>query len=129
MSMFNDIDRTMEGNEETCISNSEKVKTYVQRFSQGHWFGPGDEKKWYGNRNYKPEGKWDSVASQMVQRFKDTDHPVFRNVSALSRGILKRLKGKDTIHFNADASNTEFLNPSHSRSQSASVFRITFIME
>ena len=44
----------------------------------------------------------------MVQRFKDTGHPVFRNASALSRGILKRLKGKETIHFNADASNTEF---------------------
>ena len=42
-----------------CISNSDKVKTYARRFSQGHWtfFGPGDEKRWYGNRKNKPDGK------------------------------------------------------------------------
>ena len=34
------------------------------------------------------EGKWDSIASQMVQRFKETSHPVFTSASALSRGIL-----------------------------------------
>ena len=52
MSRFNDIDWTAKGNEENCVSNSEKVKSYARRFSQGHWtfFGPGD-KKWYGNRN------------------------------------------------------------------------------
>ena len=45
----------------------------------------------------------------MVQRFKETGRPVFTSASALSRGILRRLKGKETIHFNADASNTELL--------------------
>ena len=75
------------------------------RDSRKHWtfFGPGNETKWFGNRNYKPEGKRDSVASQMVQRFKETEHPVFTGASALSRGILKRLTGKETIHFNAAA--------------------------
>ena len=84
---------------------------YAKRLSQGHWtfLGLGDEKKWYGNRNQKPEGKLNSVASQMVQRFKETYHPVFKSISALSHGILKRSKGKETIHFNADASNTELL--------------------
>ena len=43
----------------------------------------------------------------MVQRFKETGHPVFTSASVLSREILRRLKGK-TIHFIADASNTEF---------------------
>ena len=43
----------------------------------------------------------------MVQRFKDTDHPVFTGDSALSRGTPRRLKGKETIHLNADSSNTE----------------------
>ena len=76
----------------------------------GRSLGPGDEKKLYGgNRNYKPERKWDSVASKMVQRFKETGHPIFTGASALSRGILKRLKGKETLHFNAVASNTELL--------------------
>ena len=44
----------------------------------------------------------------MVGRFKETGHPVFKSISALSRGILKGKKS-DTIHFTADASNTELL--------------------
>ena len=36
ISMFNDIEWTRKGNEENCISNSEKVKMYAKRFSQGH---------------------------------------------------------------------------------------------
>ena len=56
------------------------------------------------------EGKWETTAAQMVERFKDTGHPVFKSISALSRGILKKKKnGRDTIHFNVDASNTELL--------------------
>ena len=45
----------------------------------------------------------------MVQRFTETGHPVFKGISALSRGILKRKQNRDTIHFNADSSNTELL--------------------
>ena len=45
----------------------------------------------------------------MVERFKDTGHPVFKSISALSRGILKKKSGRDTIHFNTDAPNTELL--------------------
>ena len=45
----------------------------------------------------------------MVERFKNTSRPIFKSISALSRGILKRENGRDTIHFNADASNTELL--------------------
>ena len=110
-SMFNDIDWTRKGNDGICISNREKAKEYAKRFLQGHWtfLGPGDEEKWYGTLAYSPEGKWDSAASQMVERFKETGHPVFKSISALSRGILKKTNNRDTIHFNADASNTEFM--------------------
>ena len=45
----------------------------------------------------------------MVERFKDTGHPVFRSIGAFSCEILKKKNGRDTIHFNADASNTELL--------------------
>ena len=45
----------------------------------------------------------------MVQRFKESGHPVFRSTSAFSRGILKQDKGKRTIHFNGDSMNTELL--------------------
>ena len=37
MSTFNDIEWNKRGNEEERVSNSEKVKEYVKRFSQGHW--------------------------------------------------------------------------------------------
>ena len=46
---------------------------------------------------------------QMVEKFKESGHPVFKSISALSRGILKRKNNRNTIHFNADASNTELL--------------------
>ena len=44
----------------------------------------------------------------MVQRFKETGHPLLKSISALSRGILKN-KGKDTTLFNSDCTNTELL--------------------
>ena len=86
MSMFNDIDWTRKGNDGICISNAEKVKEYAKRVSQGHWtfLGPRDEKKWYGTLPCTLEGKSDSTATQLVERFKDTGHPVFSRVSALS---------------------------------------------
>ena len=40
----------------------------------------------------------------------ETGHPVFTSVSALSRGILRKVKGNEAIHFNADASNTELFS-------------------
>ena len=59
--------------------NSEKAKEYVKRFSQGHRTspGPGDEKKWYGTLSFTNlKEKWNSAATQMVERLKDTGHPV-----------------------------------------------------
>ena len=86
---------------EFVISNSEK--------SRNTRLGPGDEKKCYGTLPYTPEGKCDSTGTQMVEQFKDTGHPVFKSISALSCGILKKKNGSDTIHFNADAVNTVLL--------------------
>ena len=43
----------------------------------------------------------------MVERFKETGHPVLKSISALSRGMLKKKNNRATIHFNADASNAE----------------------
>ena len=97
MSMFNYIEWTKRGNSEKCISNSEQVNMYAKRFPRGHWtfLGPaGDEKKWYGTLSYRLEGKWDSTATQMVERFKETGRPVFKSISTLSRGILRKLKRK-----------------------------------
>ena len=93
VSMFNDIEWTKRGNSEQCVSNSEKVMKYAKRFSRGLWTSlrPGDETKWYGTLSKTLERKWDSTATQMVERFKETGHPVFKSISALSRRILKRI--------------------------------------
>ena len=83
--MFNDIIWTTKGNEGICIWNSEKVNEFGKRFSQRHWTfrGPGDEKEWNGTLPYTLEGKWDSTAAQMVERFKDTGHPVLKECQYL----------------------------------------------
>ena len=83
MSMFSDVDWTKKGNRGLCISNLEKVKDHAKRFLQGHWtfLGLGDEKKWHGTLPDTPKGKWNSTANLMVERFKDTGHPVFMSIS------------------------------------------------
>ena len=88
-----------------CHFECRKVKNYAMRFSQGHWkfVGPGQEEKWCGSSSYAQKGEWCSTANIMVQRFKETGHLVFKSISALSRGILKRKKGKETVHFNGDS--------------------------
>ena len=62
-----------------------------------------------GTRSYTPEENWDSTATQMVKRFKESGHPVFKSISALSRGLLKRKNDTDTTHVTVDASNSELL--------------------
>ena len=96
MSMFNDIEWTKKGHSDVCISNARKVSDCAKEFPRGHWsfLGLGDEEEWYGTCNYKPEGKWDQQATQMICVFAQSGHPVFRGISALSRGTLKRKQGK-----------------------------------
>ena len=47
--------------------------------------------------------------TKMVQQFKETGHPIFTATNALSSGMLKRRRGKSTIHSNGDVMNTELL--------------------
>ena len=86
-------------------------KNCTQRFPQGHWtlIGPGKEMKWYGTRDFGPDGKWNSIAAKMVKNFRETMHPVFTSVNALNSGILRQMKGKTSMHFNAEATNSELL--------------------
>ena len=108
VSMFNDI--VWKKNDENCISNAEEDRIYAMKFLQGHWtiLGPGSEPKWYGD-SHDQKGQWNCTANKMVQRFKETGHPVFKSTSALSRGFLMQRKGKCTIHFNGDIMITELL--------------------
>ena len=98
-----------ERNEEMCIANSQVVAEYAKRFARGHWsfLGPGSEKKWYGTRTYKPNGKWDRVAEVMMLNFSESGHPMFRGSSALERGDLKS-KGKGlSVYFCGDDKTVE----------------------
>ena len=54
---------------------------------------------------------------KMVERLKDTCRPVFKSIGALSRGILKKKNGRDTIHFTADASKQGWFRIIHSLNQ------------
>ena len=88
-------------NEETCTSNSEQVKWYAQRFQKGHWtfIGPGDEWKWYvWNKRVPTRWKMKFHSSK-----DDTELP------GDERGILKQAKGKTSILFNAEMTNSELL--------------------
>ena len=104
MSMFNDISCDRYDNKDECLKNAEFVKTFAKRFGIGQWsfIGPGSEKKWYASEN-SPQGAWDHVAEDMLLKFAESGHPIFRSTTPLSRGKLKsKGKGKVSIHFSAD---------------------------
>ena len=104
MSMFNDISCDKNGNKDECLKNASFVKTFAKRFGIGQWsfIGPGSEKKWYSSEN-SPQGAWDCVAEEMLLKFEESGHPIFRSTTPLSRGKLKsKGKGKVSIHFSAE---------------------------
>ena len=45
-----------------------------------------------------PKGKWNSVAKNTCIDLDETGHPIFKGVSAMNRGVLKRRKN-ERIHF------------------------------
>ena len=52
---------------------------------------------------YKPNGKWDRVAEDMMLNFSESGHTAFRASSALERGDLKsKGKGVKSIHCSGD---------------------------
>ena len=104
LSMVNDISCDRYDNKDECLKNAEFVKTFAKRFGIGQWsfIGPGSEKKWYPSQN-SPQGAWDHVAEDMLLKFAESGHPIFRSTTPLSRGKLKsKGKGKVSIHFSAD---------------------------
>ena len=104
LSMFNDISCVRYDNKDECFKNAEFVKTFAKRFGIGQWsfIGPGSEKKWYPSEN-SPQGAWDYVAEEILLKFAESGHPIFRSTTPLSRGKLKsKGKGKVSMHFSAD---------------------------
>ena len=81
----------LKDNEKECIANATLVSLFAKRFSAGHrsFLGPGSETSWYSTYNERPQGEWDKIAELMI-KFKESGHPVFRATSPLSRGTLKK---------------------------------------
>ena len=84
MSMFNDIVWNAKGNKEQCEYNSQAVAEYARKFRRVHWsfLRPGSEKKWYGTYTDRPDGSWDRMAEDIMMKFSDFGHPIFRASSA-----------------------------------------------
>ena len=104
MSMFNDISCEGKDNKQQCLRDADFVKTFAKRFWNWsmvfHW--TSSEKKWYPSED-SPQGEWDHIAEDMLLRFAESGHPIFRATTPLSRGKLKsKGKGKVSIHFSAD---------------------------
>ena len=102
MSMFNDIDWRRKGNDGICKKKSEKLRnarkdsrTDTGRFSVLETKRSGMELFF---THLKENG-----TLQLLTWWKDS------KISVMSRGIQKKKNNRDTIRFNADASNTELL--------------------
>ena len=95
MSTFNEIDWNKRGNEEERISNSEKVREYVKRFSQGHW-------AFLGPAFTSPKESGIPEQHKCYNDSRRQDIQFVSGVSSLSRGFLKRRKNKDTTYFTAE---------------------------
>ena len=110
MSMFNDISCGFKNNEEKCLANAKLVNLYAKRFGTRHWsfIGPGSEKKWCCISEDSPQGVWDNMAERVLLEFAESDCPIFRATSPLSRGRLKsKGHGKLSIHYAADLETIE----------------------
>ena len=93
-----------------CESSAQLVSLHAKRFGAGQcsFRGLGSEKKWYSTHEYNPQGVWDRVSEQMIIKFAESKHPIFRSTSPLSRGVLKsKGGGKLSIHFCADGETVE----------------------
>ena len=106
MSMFNDISCGSKDNEQECLANAKLVSLYANRFgkAQRSFIGPGSEKKWYCISEDSSQGVWD----RMLLEFAESDCPIFRATSPLSRGRLRsKGHGKLSIHYAADLETIE----------------------
>ena len=70
--------------------------------------GPDSENKWYCISEDSPQGVWDNMAERMLLEFAESDCPIFRDTSPLSRGRLKsKGHGQLSMHYAADLETIE----------------------
>ena len=75
----NDFSCDRYDNKDECLKNANIVKTFAGIFGIGQWlyFGPGSGKKCYSSEN-SPQGAWDHIAEDMLLKFAESGHPIFR---------------------------------------------------
>ena len=74
----------------------------------GHFIGPGSEKKWYSISEDSPQGIWDKITERMLLEFVESGCPIFRATTPLSRGHLRsKGRGELSIHYAADQETVE----------------------
>ena len=82
------------------------MQQHLQEDSRhGHWsfLGPGSEKKWHGTHTYKPNGKWDRVAEDMMLNISGKrTHRVPCIQCFGTRRFEKQRKEKLSVHFCGD---------------------------
>ena len=64
---------------------------------------------WYQGFTTNYRRKWEFRASQIVEDFENSGHPVFKGVSPMGRGLLKKENNRVTIHYNAEYCNIDLL--------------------
>ena len=111
MSMFYDIVLEKKNNEDSCALTSRKITEYASTFNEGHWafLGPRRRKQVVSRKSNRSWWQVDLRASQTVEDFESSKHPVFEGLSPLGRGILKEKNNRDTIHFNGEYCNIDLL--------------------
>ena len=78
---------TEKSKEEECLANARVVQVLEIKFGVGQWsfIGPGSEKKWYSAEQNNPQGAWDHIADEMLLKFAESGHPIFRATTPVSR--------------------------------------------
>ena len=90
-----------------CSTRFSKCKK-IRKKDTGYFVGPGSEKNWYCYSEDSPQGVWDNIAESMLAEFAESDCPIFRGASPLTRGRLKsKGHGKLSIHYAADLETIE----------------------
>ena len=98
MSMFNDISCDGKDNKEQCLKNADFVKTFAKRFGvNGLSLDQVLRKSGILPKTVR-KARWDHVAEDMLLRFAESGHPIFRATTLLSRGKLKSTRKRESVH-------------------------------
>ena len=85
------------------IQQADEVRNYAAHFRPGYWnfAGTGPEKTLSYDKWGVEDPNWNSKASQILNKYKESGHPVVPDTTMFEQGLPRTEKGKESIHFNA----------------------------